>query len=194
MHVQLLGGFGVEVGGRQVDAGQWRLRKARTVVKLLALEPTQRLHREYLLDLLWPDLAPPAAANNLHQALHAARRALAGADADGLLELRDNVVALRAGGLVEVDAARFRAQAQAALDGGDLDGLCAADTSYPGELLPEDPYEPWTRGPRRSEEHTSELQSRRDLVCRLLLEKKKKKTKYDTRNKKKKKHKKKKTY
>src|SRR5690349_22920582 len=27
--------------------------------------------------------------------------------------------------------------------------------------------------PRRSEEHTSELQSRRDLVCRLLLEKKK---------------------
>src|SRR5438105_14040753 len=28
---------------------------------------------------------------------------------------------------------------------------------------------------RRSEEHTSELQSRVDLVCRLLLEKKKKK-------------------
>src|SRR5690349_22540840 len=30
-------------------------------------------------------------------------------------------------------------------------------------------------GAGRSEEHTSELQSRRDLVCRLLLEKKKKK-------------------
>src|SRR5438874_8254977 len=30
-------------------------------------------------------------------------------------------------------------------------------------------------GNSRSEEHTSELQSRRDLVCRLLLEKKKKK-------------------
>src|SRR5690349_23714986 len=30
---------------------------------------------------------------------------------------------------------------------------------------------------QRSEEHTSELQSRRDLVCRLLLEKKKKKKK-----------------
>src|SRR2546428_9490704 len=29
------------------------------------------------------------------------------------------------------------------------------------------------RGPGRSEEHTSELQSRSDLVCRLLLEKKK---------------------
>src|SRR5204862_2213016 len=32
----------------------------------------------------------------------------------------------------------------------------------------------WTRSSKRSEEHTSELQSRRDLVCRLLLEKKKK--------------------
>src|SRR5690349_23173653 len=32
----------------------------------------------------------------------------------------------------------------------------------------------------RSEEHTSELQSRRDLVCRLLLEKKKKKKKKKT--------------
>src|SRR5204862_7867312 len=32
-------------------------------------------------------------------------------------------------------------------------------------------------GLRRSEEHTSELQSRRDLVCRLLLEKKKQKSK-----------------
>src|SRR5438874_7531109 len=39
---------------------------------------------------------------------------------------------------------------------------------------------PWSRtspresaSPSRSEEHTSELQSRRDLVCRLLLEKKK---------------------
>src|SRR6266516_818044 len=33
--------------------------------------------------------------------------------------------------------------------------------------------------PRRSEEHTSELQSPYDLVCRLLLEKKKKKHKED---------------
>src|SRR5690349_22694192 len=38
----------------------------------------------------------------------------------------------------------------------------------------DDPARP-PRGPRpaeRSEEHTSELQSRRELVCRLLLEKK----------------------
>src|SRR5215471_20896880 len=34
-------------------------------------------------------------------------------------------------------------------------------------------HEARARGAARSEEHTSELQSRRDLVCRLLLEKKK---------------------
>src|SRR5207249_12241156 len=34
-----------------------------------------------------------------------------------------------------------------------------------------------TLGDKRSEEHTSELQSRFDLVCRLLLEKKKKNNK-----------------
>src|SRR2546430_10916449 len=32
----------------------------------------------------------------------------------------------------------------------------------------------WLAGPPRSEEHTSELQSQSNLVCRLLLEKKKK--------------------
>src|SRR5207249_8942745 len=38
-----------------------------------------------------------------------------------------------------------------------------------------DDYIDRNRQPARSEEHTSELQSRFDLVCRLLLEKKKKK-------------------
>src|SRR5262245_64599315 len=36
------------------------------------------------------------------------------------------------------------------------------------------------RGGARSEEHTSELQSLRHLVCRLLLEKKKERTSYIT--------------
>src|SRR5262245_65384761 len=40
------------------------------------------------------------------------------------------------------------------------------------------PREGRDRGRRRSEEHTSELQSLRHLVCRLLLEKKKMKNRY----------------
>src|SRR5438874_2812038 len=48
----------------------------------------------------------------------------------------------------------------------------------PWRALERPPLEDWLElldavQRRRSEEHTSELQSRRDLVCRLLLEKKK---------------------
>src|SRR5438105_6712283 len=42
-----------------------------------------------------------------------------------------------------------------------------------GRFAPKDTVRVDYRGGRRSEEHTSELQSRVDLVCRLLLEKKK---------------------
>src|SRR5256886_8236461 len=48
-----------------------------------------------------------------------------------------------------------------------------------GSTPPPSPRTPWRHSPRasrrgrRSEEHTSELQSQSNLVCRLLLEKKK---------------------
>src|SRR3712207_8546516 len=42
------------------------------------------------------------------------------------------------------------------------------------ELVPTNPIRAAVDGAMRSEEHTSELQSRQYLVCRLLLEKKKK--------------------
>src|SRR5258708_25831433 len=46
----------------------------------------------------------------------------------------------------------------------------------PGPRLPQSPpFRPARHRARRSEEHTSELQSPDHLVCRLLLEKKKKK-------------------
>src|SRR5439155_19354876 len=54
-----------------------------------------------------------------------------------------------------------------------------------GDLLGLDDSRPYGTGLLRSEEHTSELQSRGHLVCRLLLEKKKKKRKrgrMETRN------------
>src|SRR2546427_3727546 len=45
----------------------------------------------------------------------------------------------------------------------------------PNEYTPRPVVAGATRDGRRSEEHTSELQSQSNLVCRLLLEKKKKK-------------------
>ena len=76
IRVRLLGGFSVSVGDRTVWEDAWRLRKAASLVKLLALAPGHRLHREQVMDLLWPDLGKRAALNNLRQALHTARQAL----------------------------------------------------------------------------------------------------------------------
>src|SRR5438874_2119397 len=36
----------------------WRLKKARELVKLLALAPGHRLHREQVMDVLWRDRRP----------------------------------------------------------------------------------------------------------------------------------------
>ena len=76
MRVSLLGRFEVSLGSRLIREDGWRLRKAASVVKLLALAPDHSLHREQIMDLLWPHLGARAAANNLHQALHIARRTL----------------------------------------------------------------------------------------------------------------------
>ena len=81
--IRLLGGFSVAVGDDVVVDRAWRLRKAKALVKILALAPDRRVHRERLAELLWPDRDADAAANNLNQALYAARRALDAAGADG---------------------------------------------------------------------------------------------------------------
>ena len=52
--IRLLGGFEVTVGDRLVAADAWRLRKAKTLVKLLVLAGGHRMHREALVGVLWP--------------------------------------------------------------------------------------------------------------------------------------------
>src|SRR6266704_5850687 len=67
----------------------------------------------------------------------------------------------------------YRAQANVWVDVPGRRGEGASDTRGPirqGALLDADD---WVELMRRSEEHTSELQSRFDLVCRLLIAKKK---------------------
>src|SRR5829696_5379686 len=44
VRIRLLGGFSVWVGSRAVGEGAWHLRKARSLVKLLALAPGHRPH------------------------------------------------------------------------------------------------------------------------------------------------------
>ncbi|MFI6449229.1 tetratricopeptide repeat protein [Kitasatospora sp. NPDC050543] len=146
VRIRLLGGLHVAVGDREVAAGAWRLRKARSVLKLLAMTPGHRLHRDRLYDLLWPGLDPAAAANNLHQALHAVRRALATVGAPGdVVALRDDVVVLGPDGGVLVDVDELEdAVRRAAADGGSAHYRAALALAEP-EPLPEDTFESWTQ-------------------------------------------------
>lgn len=144
LRITLLGSFSVAIGGEPVDERAWRLRKARSLVKVAALAPGRRVHRDVVTELLWPDRAASAAANNLHQALHAARRAL---DDPGALTLAGDVLALTPDAWVDVDA--FEAAANAAVAAPeDEHVLNLALSLYGGELLPEDRFEPWTEGRR----------------------------------------------
>ncbi|WP_445281631.1 BTAD domain-containing putative transcriptional regulator [Streptomyces sp. DSM 118148] len=144
VRIRLLGGFAVTVEDRPVATGAWRLRKARTLLKLLCLAPGHRLHRERLYDLLWPDLDVTAASNNLHQVLHAARRALASAGARGeIVVLRDDMVLLGPDGGVRVDLDEVEEAVRRAASGGSAADWRAALALADAELLPEDRYEPW---------------------------------------------------
>ncbi|MEV4708366.1 BTAD domain-containing putative transcriptional regulator [Actinoplanes sp. NPDC049316] len=162
MRIQLLGGFDVDRDGAPVQAREWRLRKARTLVKLLALAPDQRLHRDVLLEVLWPGRPVASAVNNLHQAAHIARRVLAGAGPHGgLLEMHDEMVVLCATGPLDVDVRRFERLAGLARAGGDLAAIRAAVEVYAGDLLPEDRFEDWAAG------HRERL---RESLCELLID------------------------
>ena len=144
LRVTMLGGFGVGVGDRLVPRA-WRLRKARTLVKLLALADGHRAHRDVLTEALWPGMDPAAAANNLHQALHAARRALTvdGSASADVLRLQDDVVILSLSGDLVVDADEFAAAGQRALRSRSAEDYRAALDLYAGELLPEDRDADW---------------------------------------------------
>src|SRR5215217_4583938 len=56
VRIRLLGSFSVSVGDRTIEQSEWRLKKVASLIKLLALAPAHQLHREQLMDLLWPDL------------------------------------------------------------------------------------------------------------------------------------------
>src|SRR3712207_7249819 len=85
---------------------------------------------------------------------------------------RSDVEGVAAGRLAEVRPGGDVAADHRVEDGPDVDEEVARaddDAAHDAEALPD----AVARQLQRSEEHTSELQSRQYLVCRLLLEKKK---------------------
>jgi predicted ATPase len=154
--VRLLGGFSASRGEREVQGSVWRLRKGRELVKLLALAPHHQLHREQLMDALWPDLDAAAAANNLNQVVHVARRAL-GSEA---ILLSDDLLRL----LATVDVDDFERAAGHARHAGAASAYRAAIALYTGELLPENRYDDWA-SERREELEQLRLELAEELAA-----------------------------
>ncbi len=152
--IALLGAFRVQVGTRLVAEPAWGPRKARSLVKLLALAPGHRLHRDQALETLWPALKPDAARNNLHRATHAIRRALepdlARAASSRYLLLQGSTLALSPFGAPWVDVEAFEAARDRARHRQDPTAYEEALALYGGDLLPDDPYEDWTHGRREA--------------------------------------------
>ncbi len=140
--IHLLGGFSISLGDRLLAQKGWRLRKARTLVKLLALAPDRRLHREEITALLWPDLDPKAAANNFYQALYCARKVIDAPNGPSHLRFTDEILVLDGGVWTDVQA--FEAAAAGGRAARRAEAYRAAVDLYRGDLLPEDPYEEWT--------------------------------------------------
>jgi DNA-binding SARP family transcriptional activator/tetratricopeptide (TPR) repeat protein len=157
VEIGLLGGFTVSIDGVPVPEDRWRHRPGATLVKLLALTPGARLHRDRVLDALWPDVDPAAALPRLHKAAHFARQATGSRDA---VVLREEVVALFPHATVEVDVAAFDAAADTALNGSSPEASTAAIALFRGELLPDDLTEPWL------DEHRSRVAGRRERLLR----------------------------
>jgi predicted ATPase/DNA-binding NarL/FixJ family response regulator len=133
-----------------VSEGAWHLRKARSLVKLLALAPGHSLHREQLMELLWPNLGKTAATNNLRGSLHAARAALASDPtvASRYLASKEERIALCPDVELWVDVETFEAAASGARRSREPAAYRAAIELYAGDLLPEDRYEVWAEGRR----------------------------------------------
>jgi DNA-binding SARP family transcriptional activator/TolB-like protein/Flp pilus assembly protein TadD len=159
LELRLLGATIIAVDGVPVAERDWIRRKAKALLKLLALAPHHQLHREQLMESLWPELEPELAANNLNKAIHAARRALepelkSGAQSR-FIHTHEQQVSLQ--GEVWLDVEAFEQQAAAALKGKDSQPCEAALALYRGDLLEEDRYEDWAAARREQLRRLAQL-------------------------------------
>jgi predicted ATPase/DNA-binding SARP family transcriptional activator/DNA-binding CsgD family transcriptional regulator len=146
LRIQLLGGFKVWVDGVPIPDGAWRRRRAASLFKLLALAPGNRIHREEVLERLWPEFSPEAAQNNLHRTLWTLRHALTSGVSGvepGHVRLQNDVLILAPDGELRSDVKDFVQAATPAHGAEDAHALEAAVALYAGDLLPDDRYEDW---------------------------------------------------
>ena len=154
LRIYLFGQFRVELNGELLAESVWPRRKAKNLLKLLAIQPGYRLHKEQVVEWLWPDQDLTSGANNLYRTLHLLRQALdnSGVNAkktakgDGsYVLLREDILRLNTDKDVWTDLEAFeklldRSQSASVISTNLLE---EAVSLYSGDLLEEDPYEEW---------------------------------------------------
>lgn len=146
--VRLFGSFEVLVNGVPVSLDALRPR-ARSVLRLLALQSGRPLHREQLIELLWSDSDPVAAGKRLHVAISSIRHVLGRA---GVAVVRSGEAYLLGGNGWELltDVAAFdnavrsfeSMRSSATTDAADAAALLVTSV-YAGELVPEEGSADW---------------------------------------------------
>jgi DNA-binding SARP family transcriptional activator len=151
VRLSLLGRFSLSAGDVRLIDESWSRSKAKAVLKLLAVSPGHRLHREQVMDAIWPDLPPERAADQLYKAIHFIRAETVEAGLDPRLSiLRATEERIELAEDVSVDLDAFRESARRARGVGGRGALMEALAACPGDLLPDDLFEEWTE-PARSE-------------------------------------------
>ncbi|MET0286546.1 MAG: BTAD domain-containing putative transcriptional regulator [Polyangiales bacterium] len=144
LQLEVLGQFRVTLGDKTIPPEAWRRERSAALVKLLAVSPGHRLHREQIMNLFWPDLAPEAAGANLRKAVHFARKTLGEHD---VIESSETI-SFASGIDVRVDSQVFEDAARAATRSAERAACERAAELYRGELLPDDRYVEWLDEPR----------------------------------------------
>lgn len=175
--VRCFGGLEMIVHGRPVDLSALKPR-ARQLLRLLVLHTGSPVHREVLVEALWPDADPAAATRCLHVAVSSLRHVLEPDPARGAssLVVRDGEayrLALTSDAcvdLVEFDRALERGRAARAIGDlqGGIAGCQAAVALHRAELLPEDGPAEWLV--RERERRAAEACEAAHAAAEMLLE------------------------
>ncbi len=152
LDVRCLGAFQMRAGGRDVDFARVRP-SARTVVRILAVRAGAPVHREELVELLWPDRSLESGIHNLHVAISSLRHCLEGAAPGRSRELvarcGDAYVLAPDTDLV-TDIQRLELALQVAADDGAQRSAALGSVLelYAGDVLPADGPAEWVVGIR----------------------------------------------
>jgi DNA-binding SARP family transcriptional activator len=154
--VETFGGLRLYRAGARVPDGAFGRAKARALLGALVCAGPRGVHRDRLLEHLWPELAPERGARALDTTLHELRRTLeplAPPRSGGSLVVREGEISrLALGERDSVDAEEFlrlACERAGAPDEAALARMLRAESLWRGDFLPDFPYEPWCEDARR---------------------------------------------